>query len=396
MGSSGINAEYMGCTMKAGFEVFSLLGVRPKLFAQAGILDSLTKLLRNPSDEHIKSEALKVLFVLCRELPEFARELSVRGIPILLREELLQHTQGVKMLSNLVVEVLKVICCILESDEEASSELNKDCIVNALLNCINFGKRTTKIEALRCLCGLSSRFGKHDTSAFTALINLLQKAMGEKDEEMTALCLTAVSYYAKFPKYLEFLEALEGFITSLLASIGITPKEMDNTFFAKYCQRSMLNLLKSLSKTKEQRARLITEGITFEIVPGLNSECADVRADCIDLLHLYISDTDTGELKMLLKRLLLMLSDSEAKVILRTLKCMQDMVKSSELVRVMIESDGVGKLMSLLTSVNDEVVMETAELLVVLMQSEEARGTFVKSDGIILVFSFIVLLLVLI
>jgi len=257
------------------------------------------------------------------------------------------------------------------------------------LACLNYGKRVTKIEALKCLCCLLFKFGRvdYETSTFTVLINSFKKATG--DEELMALCVTVFSHYAKLAKYLEHLKSLEGFVTAVLESVRLKPLEMESEFFAKYCQRPILSLLKKLSET--DKASLLEKGILLYIASGLQSEQADIRADCLDLLQLYLSEDDVADLKMMLKHLLFVLEDKEENVVLKAILCIQRMIKKSVLANVLIDNDGILSLMRLLTSSNNELIVEVANTLIPLIEGEDTRDIFVQNDGLTFILPFLVL-----
>jgi len=377
----------------------SLLGTKDKidLFMQSGVLDSLTKLFKNSADDNIKIEVTKVFIELCNSSADCSRELSNRGVTILAREELIKRTRGVKLLSDFVVELLKLIRSILESDDELIGiDFGKNTFIKSILVCLVSGKRLAKIEAACCLCGIFLKFSKldYDSSTFITLIDSLKKAIEEQDDELAALCLGAASYYGRYRKHFDFLRNLNGFMGIVLNCIGVEPIAVDKKFFAKYCQSPVIHLIKQLSDSPLQQEKFTNEGLFISIVSALQSELPETRADALELITSYISkSSDTSTLTMILRHILPLLSDKDERVLLKGAKCLHTMAIIPELINPIVDGQGVNALMNMLTSPRKDLVAAAGNAIAQLMESESARDVFVKSDGLLLIFSFIVSIL---
>jgi len=380
---------------------------RGELFLQAGAIDSMSKILKNASDENTKMEIFKVLSTVCYKNEQCAVELCKRGISILLKEDLVKRARGIKLISEFIIELLKLLRTILESlpqqdrSQNYRSEFGSDVFVKSMITCLTSGKRQTRLEALRCYGGLceNQKVRKlfDENSGFTAIFDSLQRGIEDKDDCMICLSIYAISKFCEDVKYHTLMRNMDNegiqFSNSIVSSLSFTLSELDKHFVAFHCNRSIIRLIKLLSDTPEQKSKFIKEGIFACIVPSLQSDCSELKQDAVSLIIQYAKDfalKESATLTILSRHIFPLLNDKNDSVIISALDSLYEISKSQNVALSLIKNDGLTAIMNLLTSQNNTIIATASKAISILIQYEQGREIYVLNNGLILSFTFIV------
>ncbi len=374
---------------------------KAELFSQSGTIDSLTRILRETENDGTKLEAVRVLSAVCYGSAQCCLEVIRRGVPLLLGEELSRRTHGLKLLSEFVVELLRLSRAIMENSKDRT-EFAGGPMLKSLATCLSIGKRQTKLEALRCVASLAEtdtiRRVLDETDTFTSLTSIMQKAYEDKDEAMAALCIKALASYCAEQKYvilMHKLDTLFPFTASLVGCLAsATETEFEPEFWARRCQRAAMSVVRKLAETSlEWQTAVVKEGVFAAVLPCLQSCFVDTKQDAVELITFLIKQGAGKEVPtiiVLLKSLLSLLRDKDETIILRTLECLLEVAKFASLLVTIVKNDTVPTVLALLTISAPPVVLAASRLLIALIQVESGREAFARHSGILLVLSFVV------
>ena len=122
---------------------FSIINTKKTFsyFMTSGILDFLILLLKTATDDSIKAAALRLIFSICDQSPKNIEELRKRGVPIIINEELIKHTKGIRMVSELTVDLFEAIKIIATTNDIEHSEFNGRNFIQSMKICLSFGKK---------------------------------------------------------------------------------------------------------------------------------------------------------------------------------------------------------------------------------------------------------------
>ena len=292
-------------------------------------------------------------------------------------------TKGIKTVSDFAISILDALICIMKNKFHIDPEFSNPNFIKSLCICLKFGSKRIYLYSLMCLCII---FGKNKDSEykgdlFDIILSMWKKIIG--NNECIVLWLSVLSYCCNTAENVKSLEVIENLISTLIELINNNTTSLDTEFYMTYCQIPMMNLLKFLLKFSAFNC--CEYDILSVIELALYSDYEEIRTIALEILGIYVADSNSKSNPgyVVLYAIAKMLKSNDTKIIIKTLKCLGEILKNSNYNSSVIKSGCFFSLLKIMVDGNVNTIYLASSIVFQLINIKEAMEIFFKCNGVV-------------